>query len=428
MFNTLKKVINIDSKGSDKKVTPSNDTNHANRTVPKGKGKGKGNGVFAGMNVKEMKNTDGVLSTAKVSQEAQEALDKANGKNKENKNIATTYSNTSIEETVATLFSEGDTEDALNRLRDYINENKGNVDKRYWFMLMDIYQILNDEKSFEKVALLFANSFGTSPPSWISNNDENKKSNISGKNIIILDSKLNEEQSNNFKDFLKASKEEKFCRINASQCKFDQSDFSGILLFYKLLVDLRKNRVLSVLMGDNILLSFCKSIVEQNHRGLKDDFIAHEQDFWLFYLELLQWKGKKEEFEELSFEYAMKFELSPPDWDKDGVMSTEKSQEEELNNENQDFKLDKVLTYSNIDMMFDFIKDKFNSQNTVEVDMSHVERIDFASAGSITHFVQEILSENNNKELIFKNPNEMIIILFEMLGINEFVSIQKKFR
>ena len=82
MFNTLKKVINIDSKGSDKKVTPSNDTNHANRTVPKGKGKG----VFAGMNVKEMKNTDGVLSTAKVSQEAQEALDKANGKNKENKN------------------------------------------------------------------------------------------------------------------------------------------------------------------------------------------------------------------------------------------------------------------------------------------------------------------------------------------------------
>ena len=427
MFNTLKKVINIDSKGSDKKVTPSNDTNHANRTVPRGSGTGRG-GVFAGMKVNEMKNTEAVLSTARVSQEAQDALDKANGKNKDNKNSATTYSNTSIEETVSTLFAEGDTDDALNRLRAYINENKGNVDKRYWFMLMDIYQILNDEKNFEKVALLFSNSFGTSPPSWVSHDNDNKKTNISGKNIIILDSKLNEEQGNKFKEFLKASKEEKFCRINASQCKFDQSEFAGILLFYKLLVDLRKNRVLSVLMGDNVLLSFCKSIVEQNHRGLKDEFLTHEQDFWLFYLELLQWKGKKEEFEELSFEYAMKFELSPPDWDKDGVMSTEKSQDEDLSNETQEFKLDKVLTYSNIDVMFDFIKEKFNSQNILEIDMSHVERIDFASAGSITHFVQEILPEDNKKELIFKNPNEMIIVLFEMLGINEFVTIQKKFR
>ena len=78
--------------------------------------------------------------------------------------------------------------------------------------------------------------------------------------------------------------------------------------------------------------------------------------------------------------------------------------------------------------MFDFIKEKFNSQNILEIDMSHVERIDFASAGSITHFVQEILSEDNKKELIFKNPNEMIIVLFEMLGINEFVTIHKKFR
>jgi ABC-type transporter Mla MlaB component len=175
-------------------------------------------------------------------------------------------------------------------------------------------------------------------------------------------------------------------------------------------------------------MSFCKSIVEQNHRGLKDDFLSHEQDFWLFYLELLQWKGKQEEFEELSFEYAMKFELSPPDWDKDGVMSTEKSQEEEVSDDNKEFKLEKIITYTNIDLMFEFIKDKFSSQNTVEIDLSHVERIDFTSAGSITHFVQEILSEDNSKQLIFKNPNEMIVVLFEMLGINEFVNINKKFR
>lgn len=425
MFNTLKKVINLDSKGGDKKVVPSNDTNAGNRIVPKNNNNGRG--VFAGLNVNDLKKeSSGGLVTARISEEAQESLDKAKSKKEEK---SSSYSNTSISETVATLFSEGDTDDALNRLRAYINEHEGKVDKRYWFMLMDIYQVINDEKNFEKVGLIFSNSFGTSPPSWIPHTNNEKKASVTGKNIIILEQKLTEEHSGKFKEFLKEAKTEKFCRINASQCKFEQSDFAGILLFYKLLVDLRKNRVLSVLMGDNTLITFCKSYIDQsNSRNLREDFLSHEQDFWLFYLELLQWKGKKEEFEELSFEYAMKFELSPPDWDKDGVMSNDKSQENNSEEDTEGLKIDKILTYNNIDSLFNVIKEKAEQQNIVEVDLSHVERIDFASVGSIAHFIQEFNAENNNKQLILNNPNELILILFEMLGINEFVTINKKFR
>lgn len=425
MFNTLKKVINGDSKSGEKKVVPSNDTNAGNRIVPKNNN---GRGVFAGLNVEELKReTSGGLVTARISEEAQESLDKAKSKKEEKSTI--TSSNTSISETIATLFSEGDTEDALNRLRAYINEHEGKVDKRYWFMLMDIYQVLNDEKSFEKVGLIFSNSFGTSPPSWVAPVNNEKKSSVTGKNIIILDQKLTEEYAPKFKEFLKESKLEKFCRINASQCKFEQSDLAGILLFYKLLVDLRKNRVLSVLMGDNTLVSFCKSYIEQNSsRNLRDDFLAREQDFWLLYLELLQWKGKKEEFEELSFTYAMKFELSPPDWDKDGVMSSDKHQESIVEEEISENKLDKILTYNNVDNLTNIIKQKAETQSIIDIDLSHVERIDFASAGSIAHFIQEFIAENENKKLVFSNPNELILILFEMLGINEFVMINKRLR
>lgn len=423
MFNTFKKVINGDSKGSDKKVVPSNDTNVGNRPVQKTSNRG----AFAGFNANDLKSAGGLV-TARISEDAQNSLDKAKVKGKEEKSTST-YSNTSISETVATLFSEGDTDDALNRLRTYINENEGKVEKRYWFMLMDIYQVLNDEKNFEKVGLIFSNAFGTSPPSWVYSLDSEKKASVTGKNIIILDQKLTAEHVTKFKEFFKESKSEKFCRINASQCKFDQCDLAGILLFYKLLVDLRKNNVMSILMGDNNLITFCKSYIDQtNSRGLREDFLVREQDFWLFYLELLQWKGKKEEFEELSFDYAMKFELSPPDWDKDGIMSTEKSQTEVISETPEIPKLEKVLTYNNIDNLFTIIKQKFVSQNIVEIDMSNIERIDFASVGSIAHFVQEFSAEDSSKQLVLNNPNEMILILFEMLGINEFVSINKRFR
>ena len=420
MFNTLKKVINLESKSGDKKVVPSNDTNHSGRTVPKNNARG-----FAGSSADEIKrgleSTSGGLATAQISEDAKRALDNAKGKEKN----VTTYSNSSISETVATLFSEGDTDDALNRLRTYINENKGQVEKRYWFMLLDIYQTLDDEKSFEKVALLFANSFGTSPPSWIRNAETEKRTTVTGKNIIILEQKLVDGHNIKFKEFLKAAKDEKFCRINASQTKWEQSDFVGIFHFYKLLVELRKNRVKSVLMGDNNLIAFCSTYVKQdNPKMLKEDFLAKEQELWLLFLELLQWKGKQAEFEELSFEYAMKFELSPPDWDKDGLMTNDKTQDEVVEVDNE-FKLEKILTYNNIDSLFEHIKSKFETQKTVEVDMSQVSRIDFASAGSITHFIQEVISEDASKELVFINPNEMIIVLFEMLGINEFVTITK---
>lgn len=419
MFNSIKKAINMDSKGTDKKVVPSNDSNVSNKASNRG--------LFAGFNANDLKSAGGLV-TARISEDAKNSLDKAKLNSREEKSTST-YSNTSISETVATLFSEGDTDDALNRLRSYINENEGKVEKRFWFMLMDIYQVLNDEKNFEKVGLIFSNAFGTSPPSWVASIQNEKKSSVTGKNIIILEPKLTAEHVVKFKDFLKESKAEKFCRINASQCKFEQSDLAGILLFYKLLVDLRKNRVISVLMGDNNLINFCKSYIDQsNSRGLREDFLIREQDFWLFYLEILQWKGKKEEFEELSFDYAMKFELSPPDWDKQGIMTVEKNQAENLNDTQEVSKLDKILTYNNIENLFTIIKQKFVDQNIVEIDMSHIERIDFASVGSIAHFIQEFTAENSEKQLVLNNPNEMILILFEMLGINEFVSINKRVR
>ena len=76
-------------------------------------------------------------------------------------------SNDSLEQELATIFSEGDTTTTINMLRKYLNENKGAVDKRYWYMLMNCYEVIQSKQDFEKVALSFAHLFGASPPSWI---------------------------------------------------------------------------------------------------------------------------------------------------------------------------------------------------------------------------------------------------------------------
>ena len=78
-----------------------------------------------------------------------------------------------------------------------------------------------------------------------------------------------------------------------------------------------------------------------------------------------------------------------------------------------------------INAVTQIIDEKLTKGNKAEIDLLHVDIIDFSAAGTISHHIQEIIShsENSNKKIIFKNPNELILVLFEMVGISEFIDI-----
>lgn len=328
---------------------------------------------------------------------------------------------------LATVYSEGGIEYVITTLRNHLSQNNGTVAQRFWYMLMDCYQVSQNKEEFEKVAIAFAYLFSTSPPSWFESDDVVKKTVMSGKNIMILEPNFKSIHTEKFKTFLLAAKEEKFCRINVSPCKFELSEYLAIEKLYELFKNLRKNKVLSVLMGDNNLISFCKSYINPNlsNKMLKDDFLAKEQTFWLLYLEILQWKGLETEFEDLALEFAMKFEISPPGWEPSGVMSLDKISKLDVSIEDDEPQLEKALTSNNIESLLNMIKNGFQNSNKAEIELSNVETIDFAAAGSISYQIQELWSDpsHNQKRVIFKYPNEMILTLLEMVGVTEFVDI-----
>lgn len=329
---------------------------------------------------------------------------------------------------LATIYSEGNLDYVIQTLREHLNQNDGTIPQRFWYMLMDCYQVEQNKTEFEKVAIAFAYLFSTSPPSWFESDETVKKAVMSGKNIMILEPHFKLVQTEKFKTFLLAAKEENFCRINVSPCKFELSEYLAIEKLYDLFKNLRKNKVLSVLMGDNNLINFCKTYINPNlsNKMLKDDFLNNEKTFWLLYLEILQWKGMEEEFEELALEFAMKFEISPPSWEKSGIMSLDKMTKlSDVSVEEETITLDKSLTSNNIDALLQMITHGFETSNKAEVDLSNVDTIDFAAAGSISYQIQELWSNPSysQKKVIFKYPNEMILTLLEMVGVTEFVEI-----
>lgn len=369
-------------------------------------------------------NSQSGLTAAVVSEEALANLNHNSTAEDSSKSL---NSDIAISQTVVTTFSEGNYNSAIETLKSYINKNNGQVSKTYWYMLLDCYQIIKDKVLFDKVADKFSTFFGVSPPSWIEQQEEQKMS-VGGKNIMTLDSILNAEQTNKFKDFLKAVKEDKFCRINISQCNFQKSDFSSLLLLHKLFIDLRKLKVAAVLMGENNLITFCKTYInlETPNSTHKKEFVLNENIMWLLYLEILQWKGKNEEFEQLAFEYAVKFEISPPGWDSNGVMKFDQFTAVD----NSTNPISKIITHTNVQPMFDYILSEIAIKDKIEIDLLEVERIDFSGGGEIAQFLQSIKDnpEYFHKDIILKQPNELIFNLFELVGITQFVQVIKKSR
>jgi ABC-type transporter Mla MlaB component len=337
---------------------------------------------------------------------------------------------TAVEEEIATTFSEGEDQLAIQAIKNHFKDKHGTVDQRIWFMLMDLYQILNDTNEFEKVALSFAQVFGTSPPSWFGNASTNdKKASLGGgQNMIILEPIMDASYSEKFRELFKAAKKENFCRINVSQCKFEQNEPQILEKFLKLMIDLKRSKTVSVLMGDNNLINFCKKFIEDNNfrKNINPALNENEQVIWLLYLELLQWKGQSEEFENIALNFAEKFEVSPPGWDDNGVMDSRgKSSTELVSDAEESLPLDKNLNLNNVNTLLDYIKAKFDKEDYAEVDLSNVERIDFSAAGAISFHIQELwnIPEYAHKKVILRNPNELIIVLLHMVGATEFVHI-----
>lgn len=391
-------------------------------------------GTFGGMSEKQIKanindptKAGGGLTSARVGEDAKTAMESY--KSSESKVISASSSDFS--ETIATFYSEGSAYDVIDQIRSHLNENKGQIEQKYWYMLMDCYQIINNQENFERVALSFSKAFDTSPPSWEPLEVEVQKSLI-GKNILILEQHFDMAQTAKFKDFLIASKQEKFCRINLSQCKFEQSEIAAVKALLDLFTQLRKSKVVSVLMGEANLVSLCKNYVNPNEANpnLNKDFLLNEELFWLISLELLQWSGKQTEFDDMAFEYTVKFEISPPSWDDSGVMNYEKTVSHAESEFDQIKKLDKNVDSSNIGRLSEIINEQFEKENFAEIDFRHVEKIDFTSAGTMSHIIQEIWSDekHKHKKISIIEPNEMIRILLEMVGIGELVQIVPKRR
>jgi hypothetical protein len=325
---------------------------------------------------------------------------------------------TSVSENAAMAFANGQYEQAQSILTQHLTETRGDTEKIIWYLLLDLYQIQRNKMQFEKLAELFAKKFGVSPPSWADPVTQNE-SFFSGRNVMVLEGDLDKGIADKAKDFLRVTKDQKTCKFECSRVDLKASTNEGLNIWLETMRKVRKMKAKAVLMGETGIIDTLKALIQKEET-------QSTQMFWLILLELLQWRGKEEEFEDLAFQFATLFDVSPPGFDADGVMKQDLAIEAAEETIKTAPVPPAVLTEGAMDDWLDKLTEWMaeNVEKQAELPFQHVERVSFEAAGSWASWSHKDVVRARRVRIV--QPNHWVLVLMNMVNLMALIKAVSK--
>ena len=331
---------------------------------------------------------------------------------------ATCSQEAQVIEEAAILFANEQNEVVEQMLQAAIHDPGSNNGSRMaWLMLFDLYQITGKQKQFENLSIEYASKFETSPPAWIECAKNNQPQTsapakgvtptipFSGKldgNIVKLlerAQKLGETTQNLRLDFSRVTE------VNPIGC--------GLLL--RILQKLQSSNHDLILVGAPELADKIRAILQV---GRRDETEAP----WLLLLEILRLLNREKDFEEASIDYCITFEVSPPAFvaPKNKVTTAAAEETGSVNTVSDCFVMPSVID-GKIETLISAISTFSATHNPVVLDCSRLNRVDFTAAGELTSGLAPLCGEGRKIEL--HNVNHLVVVLFNVMGLKEFVRI-----
>jgi anti-anti-sigma regulatory factor len=328
----------------------------------------------------------------------------------------------------AVLYAANQPAAATSLLRAEIKDAAGRNDKQAWLMLFDLYQAAQNRAEFDSLSMLFTVKFEQSPPAWAENgeaaNDPRRSAQSrERKDFFALKPSASGELAGEIDKFVTFAESQGTVRLDVSKVTSIAGEEAALLA-----AALAKLRRLQLPMWFNHL-----DALEKVLRTAFNEKPAEEQrPYWSLLFELLILQGKMQEFEDLGLEFAVAFEMSPPNWEAyvnpvaaAAKPAPEKPAPEAAREASQEagFPLKGVLSAASANQIAEL--NAFAASRTeVPVDMSKVLRIDFGYTSAFFDAVKAI--QLAGKRVILAGLNELNAALLEALGVNRYAILVRR--
>ena len=210
----------------------------------------------------------------------------------------------------AILYAANHAEAAAALLKVEIKDSVGRNNKQAWLMLFDLHQVAQSRAEFDALSMLFTVKFEQSPPAWAENgdaaNDPRRNQNRERKDFFALKPAPTGELTAEIEKFLVFAETQGTVRLDVSKVTAMTEDEA--LLFANALGHLRKKKTPMWFNNFDALEKVLRAAFNESDT-------AGQRPYWLLLFEIYILLGKMDEFEELGLEFAVAFEMSPPNWE-----------------------------------------------------------------------------------------------------------------
>jgi anti-anti-sigma regulatory factor len=330
----------------------------------------------------------------------------------------------------AVLYAANHADAAISLLKAEIKDAMGRNNKQAWLMLFDLYQAAQNRPEFDALSMLFTVKFEQSPPAWVEGNGESgdprRGQSRERKDLYVMKPGPEGELVAEIEKFVAFAESQGTVRLDTS--KITTIGPGEAALFTAALQKLRRK---NLPMWFNTLESLEKVLRSAFNEKATDD----QKPYWLLLFELLVLQGKDNDFEELGLEYAVAFEMSPPNWEKyvntvaeafaksqQGAQAAAPAAPSRAEPE-AGFALKGVLSAASHTQVAE-LNGYAASRNEVVVDMGKVMRIEFGFTSAFFDVVKAI--QLAGKRVILTGLNELNAALLEALGVNRYAILVRR--
>ena len=314
-------------------------------------------------------------------------------------------------EEAAVLYANGSVGDAEKVLNAVLDDPSGNAGEGLWMMLLDLYKLTGQRQRFESRVLDYATRFERSPPPWEDLSSQAARPRGDVAPLINLSGNLNGQAAPQFQQIGIIGRKSGTIRIDLTRLRSVDDD--GCKLFLQLLQSLAADRVKVSVLKCSQLVNMLEGQVSAGR--------AENREAWLLMLEMLQYTGEEERFEQFAVDYAITFEESPPSWApkvQEAMSASDAGATEEKVRDG--FRLEGEITGSQGESIRKLAAYAAERQS-VDVDCAQLRRMDFVSAGTLFNILATLQAQG--KLVVLHKVNAMVAALLRVMGVDQVAQV-----
>ena len=332
-------------------------------------------------------------------------------------------------EEAAVLYSNGQADEAESILRGAVKDPSLGAQARHaWGMLFDLYQCQGRREAFDELALTFSTHFESSPPTWDGTLSAPSAAapGSTAPAVVALPALLDAQAIKQFEQLRRMAQRDRPVAIDLSTVT--AVDPIGADLLMRVLAGFMKSARALVVIGAQSLLEVVATTTEAGRRDPSDAC-------WMLQLEMLRLLGRQQEFEDLSIEYCVTYEVSPPSWEAlppsvqlasaTSVRATGEPQASEslVSSRGNGLTLSGELE-GRIQGMVAALREYAQHHTLIQLDCARLRRIDFGAAGELLNEV--VALQAAGKYLRFKDVNHLVAALMSVMGIPDLAEVSMR--